>query len=289
MGEQDLRAEDVDAIVKGFALANYVGKQLVMTSSSSAWSEVYYQETATELTAGGQVSVKGVPRLGSFPYGGPSWTKQTSYMVKHGMEGQISWEDAATNNIDVVARTLLRVARAVVYSVDTEIFSVLTDSWTAASTTVNTVQITAGYEWDAAVVSQRDPIQNILDAIAAIGSYNYNALTGDGFLAVNSTDLAKLLGNSSVRNAGQFYTDAVTRNGFVGKLLGLKVYVSEAITADYAVVGVAKVCGTWKQVFPLTTALIPDSGVKYTVRAWELGVTQLVNPRAITLISNTRA
>lgn len=291
VGEQDLRAEDVDHVVKGLASRLFVGKELVMVSGSNAWSEVFYQETATVLTAAtsANISVKGVPRLAAFPYAGPSWTKNTSYMIKHGLEGVISWEDAKTDNVDVLARTLLRIAEAVVKSVDDEIFSAISDSWTAGSTTVNTKAITAGYEWDSATIANRDPIQNILDAVKEIQTYNYNPLNGEGFLAVSPKDHANLLGNANVRNAGQFYTDAVTKNGYVGRLLGLSVYVSNSITADYAIVGIKKLCATWKNAVPLTTATIADEGIKYTVRAWEIGTTQLTNPRAITLISNTQA
>ncbi len=291
VGEQDLRAEDVDSIVKGIATRLFVGKELVMTTGSNAWSETFYQETATPLTAatGSNISVKGIPRLAAFPYGGPTWTKSTSYMLKHGLEGVISWEDARSDNIDVMARTLLRIAESVVKSVDDEIFSAITDSWTAASSVVNTKAIAAGYEWDSATIANRDPLQNVLDAVKEIQTYNYNPLSGDGFLALSPKDYANLLGNSNVRNAGQFYTDQVTRNGWVGRLLGLSVYVSNSITADYAIVGIKKLCATWKSAIPLTTATIPDEGIKYTIRAWELGTTQLTNPRAITLISNTQA
>ena len=118
VGEQDLRATHVSKIVTGFALQEYRMKQICMIQASNAWTESYYAETATELTAGGEISVQGVPRLANFPYGEVSWTLESGRNVKHAMEGVISWEDAKTNAIDVIARTLLRIARAVASSVD---------------------------------------------------------------------------------------------------------------------------------------------------------------------------
>ena len=56
-GEQDLRAEHVSRIVKGFALQEYKMKQLCMIQSSSAWTETYFTETAADLTAGGNITV----------------------------------------------------------------------------------------------------------------------------------------------------------------------------------------------------------------------------------------
>lgn len=286
-GQADLRAENVERIVKGFALQEYTMKQLVMVQSSKSWTESYYQETSTELTGGTGSSVKGVPRLANFPYGEPSWTKQSSYLLKHGMEGVVSWEDALTNNVDVIARTLLRVARAVAKSVDTEIWDTLTEGQSA--TNLNSLSITAGNEWDSATVANRDPIQDILNAMKEISTQNYNIHNGSGVICLSPKDYANLLGNANVRNAGQFYTDSVTRNGVVGKILGLKVVVSNTVTADYAFVCISKEIGTWKEAVPLTVKTIEDAGVKYTIRAWEIGVTQLTNPKAGCLIDNTQA
>lgn len=284
-GQADLRAENVERVVKGFALQEYVMKQLVMVQKSSSWQESYYQETAADLTGHTLGAVKGVPRLAAFPTGEVSWTKKSSYLLKHGMEGVISWEDSMTNNIDVIARTLLRIARAVAKSVDGEIWDVLSES--RSPSLINNVTIAAGYEWDSATVAQRDPIQDILNAMKEIMQDNYDIHNGNGYLVLNPKDYANLLGNANVKNSGQFYTDAVTRNGRVGKLLGLNVVVSNSVTADYAMVVLAKECGTWKEAVPLTVKTIEDPGVKYTIRAFEIGVTQLTNPEAVCLITNT--
>lgn len=287
-GQADLRAENVERVVKGFALQEYTMKQLVMVQKSSSWTESYYQETAADLT-GNKLSggIKGVARLAAFPYGEVSWTKQSSYLLKHGMEGVISWEDGLTNNVDVIARTLLRIARAVAKSVDAEIWDTLTESQSAS--TINSVAISAGDEWDSATIANRDPIQDILNAMKEISVDNYNVHGGRGAILVSPKDYANLLGNANVRNAGQFYTDDVTRNGRVGRLLGLDVIVSNSVTADYAAVVVKKECGTWKEAVPLTVKTIEDPGIKWTIRAYEIGVTQLTNPEAVCLISNTQA
>lgn len=286
-GEVVLRKENIEKMVKGFALAEYRFKQLVMVQSSSSWQESYYQETAADLTASGIATVKGIPRLAGFPYGEVSWSKKSSYLVKHGLEGVISWEDAMTNNVDVIARTLLRIARAVAKSVDTEIWDTLTESRTPVL--INSVSITAGNEWDSATVANRDPIQDILNAKKEIAVDNYDPDNGNGYLVLSPKDYANLLGNANVRNAGQFYTDDVTKNGRVGKILGLSIVVSNNVTADYAAVMVGKECGTWKEALPLTVVTIEDPGIKYTIRAFEIGVTQLTNPQAVCLLSNTQA
>jgi len=285
-GMADLRAENVSRIVKGFALANYKFKALVMTVGSSAWTESYYQETAADLSASGTRNVKGVARLAKFPHAEVTWTKQSSRQVKHGLQGVISYEDEKTNAVDVIARTLLRIARGVVKSVDAEIWDVISESQSPSN--INSLAIAAGSEWDSATVANRDPIQNLLDAKALIDADNYDP-DSDGFFIANGTDIAKLLGNANVRNAGQFWTDDVTRNGKIGRLVGLDVIKSNNVTADYAMVGIKKQAATWKAVDPLTVVTKREPGVHTVVRAWEIGVTQLTDPEAICLISNTRA
>ena len=275
-GQADLRAEHISKIVTGFALQEYKMKQLCMIQNSDAWTETYYAETSAELTAGGNLAVKGVPRLANFPYGEPTWTKTSGRNIKHGMDGVISWEDEKTNAIDVVSRTLLRIARAVASSVDSTIAAaILAD---AGNTTA------ANATWNNAVISSRDPIQDILDAKALIAIDNYNP-DRNGFLILHPTNYAELLGNANVRNAGQFYTDSVTRNGVVGKLLGLTVISTNSVTEGGCQVVVSKEACTWKSVVGLTVHTMVDPGVKKTIRAYEVGQIQVVNANAICKIT----
>ena len=275
-GEADLRAENVSRIVTGFALQEYKMKQLCMIQSSSAWTETYYKETAADLEGQSGSAVKGIPRLANFPYGEVSWAKTEGRNVKHGMEGVISWEDKKTNAIDVIARTLLRIARAVTKSVDVEIAAAIVSE--AGNTQA------ANATWDNAVIADRDPIQDILNAKSLIEIDNYNP-NQNGFLLVHPTGFSHLLGNANVRNAGQFYTDSVTRNGVVGMLLGLTLISSNSVTDGGAQIVVAKESMTWKSVVGLTVKTIEDPGVKYTIRAYEVGQVQVTNPDAICKIT----
>ena len=275
-GEQDLRGIAYSKIVTGFALQEYKMKQLCTIVKSNAWTETYYKETATELTAGGEINIKGVPRLANFPYGEPSWTETSARHLKHAMEGVVSWEDQQTDKFDVIARTLLRISRAIAKSVDDTI---------AAAIVADAGQTqAANATWDNAVMADRDPIQDILNAKSKIAIQNYNP-DKNGYLLVHPTGLSHLLGNANVRNAGQFYTDSVTRNGVVGKLLGLTVISSTAVTDGGAQVIIAKEACVWKEVCPLTVKTIEDAGIKTTIRAWEVGQIQTHNTNAICKIT----
>lgn len=282
--QSTLRTETISPIVTGFALQAMKMKQLCMINSSSSWLESYYKESKAELTGGTGSAVTGVPRLAQFPYGEVTWTKATSYMLKYGMEGVISMEDVLTANIDVQARTLLRIGRAVAYAVDLAIYSAIHNA-----SGINTLTITASYEWDSATIANRDPIQNILNAIKELAIDNYDALTGEGYLLVSPKGYADLIGNSKVVNNPSFKTADVVSNGVIGQLCGLKIIASNVVTADYAVVMIAKEAITWKEAKPLTVETIIDPGIKYTIRAYTIGCAQVTNPEAICRISNTAA
>jgi|TARA_Y100000034_G_scaffold10481_1_gene11005 hypothetical protein len=275
-GQADLRAENFSRIVKGFALQEYKMKQLCMVENSNSWTETFYKETAADLTGGTGSAVEGVPRLAQFPYGEVTWTKTSGRNVKHAMEGQLSWEDVKTNNVPMIARTLLRIARAVAKSVDTEIASKILSE--AGNTTA------ANATWNNAVIADRQPIQDILDAKALIAIDNYNP-DKNGHLLVHPTNYAELLGNSAVRNAAEFWTDSVTKNGRVGMLLGLTVVVTNSVTEGGAQVVIGKEACTWKSVSGLSVKTIEDPGISYKIRAWEVGQIQVVNPDAICSIT----
>jgi hypothetical protein len=289
VGEQDLRAEYIDATIKAIALREYVLKDLCTIESSSAWTETYFRETNTDptnITTGGGAfqKIKGVPRMAPFPFGEASWTKVSGVNNKYACEGFISYEDELMSNISVIQRTLLRVARAPVLAIDNDIAASM------LANAGNVVTIGAGNEWDSASISARNPIKNILDAIQLIRADNLNALGGNGYLCLNGTDFTNLISNSQVINNPTFKS-GVLENGVVGELCGLKIKVTEALefgTPDKAYVVIAKEALTWKTVVPLTTMTITDAGIKKTIRAWELGQVQCVVPNAIARIDNTR-
>jgi hypothetical protein len=287
-GQADLRKEYVDTAVKAVALLEYKLKTLCTVESSSAWTESYYRETNTDPTAvttggGASIPIKGTPRLSPFPYAEASWTKVSGINHKFAMEGMISIEDELMNNIAMIERTILRIGRGVALAVDTEILAVMSASYG------NTVAVTAGSEWDATTVANRDPVKNILDAIQTIRADNLDALNGNGYLVVNGTDYTNIISNTKVINNPTFKTADVVSNGVVGELCGLKVMVTEVVAADTAYVVIAKEGMTWKSVVGLTVETIKEPGIKTTVRAWEIGQCQMVSPNAVCKITNTRA
>ena len=271
VGMQDLRAEEVDRIVKNFALEEFKMLPLCSIASTSAWKQTYYQETDSDLTGGTGSAVAGVPRLAAFPYGEVTWTETAARVLKHGMDAVISWEDAKTDAIDVMGRSLLRIARAIANSVDGVIITEL-------ATTTNTAAAVA--TWDAAVVADRDPVQDILAGIEGMALDNWDALSGDGFIVLHPTNYKELMMHEDVKNSSRFYSSDVTKKGKVERICGLRVIVANSSTEDVVLMGISKTAMTWYEASPLKTHVMEDPGVKFTVRAYQVGVPVLINNNA---------
>jgi hypothetical protein len=281
--EADMRKEYIDSAVKAVALMEYKLKTLCTVDTSDAWTESYYRETnTTESTGGGTGSaVGGVSQMAPFPFIEPSWTKVSSVITKYAAEYVVSTEGQQSATIPMMTRCILRIGRTVAYAVDVAIQAVM-------SGTTQTFAVTAGSEWDSATIANRDPVYDILYGIQMIRADGLDALNGNGYLVVNGTDYTNIISNSKILNNPTFKTAADVQNGVVGEICGLKIMVSEAVTADQAYIVVAKEALTWKEAEPLKSVTLEDPGKSTTVRAWCRGVCQMPCIDACLKITNTR-
>ena len=281
--EADLRYENIDRAVKAVAALDYKLKTLCTIDSSSAWTESYFRETNDDETDGGTGSpIRGVPQFAPFPFFDVTETKVQSVIQKYAAESVISLESEQTATLPMLQRKIYRLTQKITYQVDAAIESVMSAS------AGNTLAITAGEEWDSSTIANRDPVKNILEAINELRKDGIDALNGNGYLVVNGTDYTNIISNSKVLNHPTFQSVSAVQNGVVNELAGLKIMISETVTADQAYVVVAKLALTWKQASPLTTRTIEDPGKSTTIRAWERGVCQIPVPNAVCKITNTR-
>ena len=281
--EADLRYENIDRAVKAVAALDYKLKTLCTIDSSSAWTETYFRETNNDETDGGTGSpIKGVPQYAPFPFFDVTETKVQSVIAKYAGESIISIEAEQTATIPMLQRKVYRLTQKITYQVDKAIEAVMSAS------AGNTFAITAGSEWDSATVANRDPIYDILYGVQLLRADGIDALNGNGYLVVNGTDYTNIISNSKVLNHPTFQSVSAVQNGVVNTLAGLKIMVSETVTADQAYIVVSKMALTWKQATPLTTKTIDDPGKSTTIRAWERGVCQIPVPNAVCKITNTR-
>ena len=286
----EIRGLDVDKAVKGFALVSYVFKNDCQVNSMSGDSIRWYKETAADLEPSSPQQVANISRLSTLPTLEVSWTRTTSYPRKYATEGFISMEDIKSADIDVIARTLLRLTRAITKQVDTRIYDVVTEGMSTTTTvaglaaaTINTV--TASGAWN--TTTSANPIKDIMEAKRKIWTYNYNPEGASLWMSPTAHEylLTWLINTkgSSVPN----FASAKVETGVVMNFLGLNVKVSNNVTgtSGSAVVVIPKQACTWKTYQDTTSAVIESKGLGSTIRVWEIGEPILHDPRAVCIIN----
>ena len=280
--EADLRKEYIDSAVKAVNNSMAKLKTLCTIDSSDAWTESYFQETNAD-TTNATTGIGGIPQMAPFPFVEVTETKASSVILKYGDESIISLEMNQAATVPMLQRHILRMGRKVQYQIDVAINAALNGS------AGNTFGITAGSEWNSATVANRDPVYDLLYGIQMLRADGIDALNGNGYIVVNGTDYTNIISNSKIVNHPTFKTVSAVENGVVNELAGLKLMVSEAVTADQAYIVVKGEALVWKQAQAMQTATIEDPGKSTLIRCWERGCIQVHAPNAICKITNTRA
>jgi len=279
VGMADVRGENVSRVVKVMAEEEFKFKQILMLAGSNNWTETYYQEDPTELTATGETADVGdVARGASFPNVDASWTKVSTTHKKWGDEATIFMEDVLTDAIDVKARTVRKVARAIASDFDAYTYSTL-----SSDASINTAAAVA--TWDNATVASRDPIRDILVGIQYMAVDNYDFLQ-NGYILLAPKNYTDLLMNSKVVNNPSFKTADVVSNGVVGQICGGKLIVSPNVTADEVLMVIGQRAATYKSAVEMSSNVDYDAGIKYTIRSWMIGHVEVTDPEAIHKITN---
>jgi hypothetical protein len=276
-GEQDLRKEDVDAVVKNYALEQFTGLQICTIVPTSSEKNTYYQETDSDITPSTTTGITGTglgfgqrPEGSIFPHVEHTWTETSERVKMHGATHTISWQVWKLSAIDVKARMLERIARAIALSVDDAIYTEL-------ATTTNTAA--AVQTWDNATESLQQPMKDILIARSALKLNNWTT-TSNLKMIIHPTNFMELMNNPVIRNAGQFYTDGVTRNGVVGKIADFTIIESNAMTENTVLFCISQTAMSWYEAQPLKTTMKEEAGETITIKAFQMGVPVLINNNA---------
>lgn len=289
-GQADIRGIDIDKLAKGFADEENVFKKFCLQTTTSAREIRWFQKTSGFIvgkTTSGMTTEMGVTSHLTKPTTvEQSWTRNTSYVKKFFFSSPIlSDEDIKDSDIDVLAGNIRDIVRAVENQVDKRIFSVLTEGLSV----VNINSVTTNAAWNAASYTGVNIVEDLMEAKQKIRTAGYNP--EGAILLLNSLNHKSLItwlidgkGSSIPSFASQRIAD-----GVVMEILGLKVVVSENVTADYAVVFVPQRAVTWKSFSPISTAIVDYPLIGKEIRVAEEGEALLTDPKAVTLISNTDA
>jgi hypothetical protein len=282
--QADIRGLQVDKTVKGFALRNYVFKNDCLSASMADDGIRYYEENAADLDAVAPSAVANVSPLSRPVTLEVTWTRKTAYYKKYFVEGFLSREDIKSAEVPVLARTLLRLTRAVTKQVDAAIYAAAS----AAATGGNTFATTAvgGDQWDSA--AGQDPIADLNRAKTIIAQNDYSPEGASLWLSPHDYEsLVTWLISVKGAYVPNFASDKVT-SGVVMQLMGLNIKVSNNVTADEAIVIVPNSAMTWYSFEGITSAVTEEAGVGSRIRVWESGVPVVHEPKAIVKITDTQ-
>lgn len=276
-GAELLRNLNIDSVIKGISDRTNLLKQVLTPVSTGGWQNRYFKESVNTLNA-----TRGLPRGASFPVSELLHEEQNVWMEKYGHEVKILLEDVISSNINQVERHLLGLASDINRVTDNRIYSVLS----AAGNFEHTTGAVA--TWDNATRSSRVCHEDFAVAIGKIEASNRASFKADTAL-VSPGDFSYVYTNDYFMDSFDATAPKIMQNGRFNKALGLNFLVSQAVTADEAMVAVSKVCGNWFALQGLKSVKTEDPGVSFTIRAWEFGVPAVVQPYALAKITNTRA
>lgn len=279
VGASILRTQDFDGVVKGIAARSYKFKQAVTVIPTSAWKNYFFREDPDVLAGGTTSNIRGIPRGAAFPQASVEFERILSTIEKYGLRDFIYEEDMLSDDIDVMMRTLIKIAEGVVKSVDDAIWDALTEN--RAPTNINSISVTAGWSLSSAAI-----MDDLESAEQQIAENNYPV---DNFLVyINPRDKRFIMKFLTDKGA-QFpnLTEQKLNAGSIGKLGNKTFIVSRSVTSSYALMVVPKRCATWKELRPLKTETEESKGRGISVLSWEYGTLQLTDPKCVTLIGGT--
>jgi len=282
-GTTAIRAEVIDSMVKQIAAQTYKFKQACAIVPTSAWKNTFFRENPTVLAGASGNATKGIPRGANFPQATVSWEEVSVRIVKYGLEDNIAWEDILSNDINIQARTVIKLTQGVVKAVDDEIWDSLTED-RALQGRIQSFAVTASRFWN---YSSAAIIDDLMRASQMIGDKFYD--TSDLMCFVNPFEKRQIM-NYLADKGAQWMPVAtdIVQNGNIGKVAGVTIIESPSVTTSYALVVKPKTCATWKELVSLRSTTVEDPYKSLKIRVVEEGVLELTDPLAVVLIGGLR-
>jgi len=284
-GQLDLRGLNIDKVSKDMLEETLIFKKEVKVESTDAREVRWYQKTSGYLTATAAAKISPVA-YGARPFVlEQSWTRNTSYVKKYFLESPlINMEDESDNDVQVVLNNAQDITAAIANDLDGDIYSVATENDTPVN--INTVAATAA--WDAE--SGQDPYKDVSEAQKEIREQ-----TKDGnlslalYVTAKDYDSLKVWLVSTKGSSIPGFSSQIVEKGTIMMFDGMRVVITENVTADKALIGDLKKSVVYKEFKALTTIFIKEEGIGRRIRSWTHGIALLVRPKYNCLITNTQA
>lgn len=275
-GQSTIRGIDIDKLAKGFADEEFIFKQFITVSPTSAREIRWYQKTAGTLDSTDTSGITASKIANNEQLALPvvveaNWTRNTSYVRKYFVESPwISMEDINDSDPDVLATNVRDLTRAVANQVDARIYASLSGGLALSGAAMGT-------GWDD--TTNGNPILDMLSGSKAIRTNSYDI--SNLVVLMHPTDYKNLLNYIIVVKGSSIpsFAAGTAESGVLTSILGNKIVVSNNCTENFPVM-MQKAVGTWKQFMPITARTKEEIGIGVKIRVWEEGEFILQNPSA---------
>ena len=281
-GQALIRGIDIDKLAKGYADEEFIFKQFLTVTPTSAREIRWYQKTAgtldsTDTTGITGSQLKNVAHLALPVAIEQSWTRQTSYVKKYFVESPwISFEDISDSDPDILATNVRDLTRAIANQVDAHIYTTLSGGLALSG-------MGMGTGWDD--TTNGDPILDLLSGAMAIRSEGYNV---SNLAVLMSPTAYKHLLRYIITTKGSSipaFASQTAQTGVLTSVVGQRIVVSNNCTDNWVVQIVPQRVATWKTFVPITAQTKDEVGIGVKIRVWEEGEFLLTDPYAGHVIS----
>ena len=283
-GQAEIRGLNIDTVSKDLFEEALIFKKEVKNESTSSRQIRWYQKTSGFLLATTPAKISNIA-YGARPFVlKRTWTRNTSFTKKYLLDSElIDMEDETDSDVQVFINTAEDLTDAVAFDLDGDIWDVISENRTP--TVINDVTSTAA--WDAA--SGQNPYEDVAEAEQLIREQT------------KRNPVLKLYLNAQDHKSLKVWLVTVKGSsipGFSSQLIENKplitfdnkqVIISENVTTDFAMVANLERAAIYKEFMPLRTWIITEEGIGRKIRIGTNGITLLVRPKYISLISNTKS
>lgn len=210
-----------------------------------------------------------------------SWTPDTVYSKKYMLDSpMINMEDESDSEIQVFMDNAKDVVEAIANDVDGDIWDIASEN--QSPSLINSTAANA--TWGAA--SGQDPFEDIMEGKMEIRQQTKRSIRNGVLLlnALGEKDLLVWLVSTKGSSVPNFASEKVG-TGSIEKFAGLKVVVSENVTATFAMVADLKQAVEYREFKSLQTWIITEEGIGRKIRVSTNGIAILKKPKYISLIT----
>ena len=280
-GQALIRGLDIDKVSKDMLEEASIFKGEVKNETTTSREIRWYQKTSGLLTATTPAKISAIA-YGARPFVlRRTWTRNTSFTKKYLIDSElINMEDETDSDVQVFLNTAEDLTDAVAFDRDKDIWDVVSES--QSPSLINSVTSTAA--WNA--TSGQNPYADVTEAERLIREGTNRNTVLKLYLSPKDhkslKDWLVTVKGSSIPG----FSSQLVENKPLLMFDSKQVIISDNVTADFAMVANLERAAIYKEFSGLKTSIITEEQIGRKLRIGTNGITLLVRPEYIALISN---